>query len=210
MLHLLTSTKTNMDALELMRHMRVNYKSAWRVKHKIMRAMLERKEPRRLEGSVQMDDAYLGGEHNGAKPGRGSENKQPFVIDVETDEDLERPRFAVTEPVKSFDNDSLQDWATRRSAPEAVAYTGGLGRFSPHRRSRPRADRMETGGDRAATKARGARWVNIVLSNLSARSMAFIMPFGRPRTRVVTSPRPPTASTTPFACERCCRGWLSR
>jgi transposase-like protein len=165
-LHLLTSTKTNMAALELMRHLGINYKSAWRIKHKIMQAMLEREEPRRLEGFVQMDDAYLGGERNGGKPGRGSENKQPFVIAVETDETLERPRFAVIEPVKSFDNASMQDWVARRLAPEAEAYTDGLGCFRRIAEAGHAHTVLDTGGGRAATEARGARWVNIVLSNL--------------------------------------------
>ena len=43
-IHLLTATKTNLAALELMRHLGVNYKTAWRVKHKIMQAMAEREE----------------------------------------------------------------------------------------------------------------------------------------------------------------------
>src|SRR5690606_17534485 len=55
----------------------VNYKTAWRMKHKIMQAMAEREEPRRLNGFVQIDDAYLGGERNGGKRGRGAEGKQP-------------------------------------------------------------------------------------------------------------------------------------
>jgi hypothetical protein len=38
---------------------------------------------------------------------------------VETDEDLERPRFAVIEPVRTFDNPSLKDGVARRLAPEA-------------------------------------------------------------------------------------------
>ncbi len=84
-LHLLTSTKTNMAALELMRHLGINYKSAWRMKHKIMQVMAEREATRRLSGFVQIDDAYLGGERNGGKAGRGSENKQPFLIAVQTD-----------------------------------------------------------------------------------------------------------------------------
>lgn len=67
-MHLLTSTKTNQAALE-MRHLGVNYKTAWRVKHKIMQAMAEREEAKKLEGFVQLDDAYLGGERNGGKPG---------------------------------------------------------------------------------------------------------------------------------------------
>ncbi|PPU98537.1 transposase, partial [Xanthomonas hyacinthi] len=49
-LHLLTSTKTKMAALELMRHLGVNYKTAWRMKHKIMQVMAEREATRQLSG----------------------------------------------------------------------------------------------------------------------------------------------------------------
>ncbi len=49
-LHLLTSTKTNMTPLALMRHLGINYKSAWRMKHKIMQVMAEREAMRRLTG----------------------------------------------------------------------------------------------------------------------------------------------------------------
>lgn len=94
-LHLLTATKTNLAALELMRHLGVNYKTAWRMKHKIMQAMAEREEPRRLNGFVQIDDAYLGGERNGGKRGRGAEGKQPFVIAVQTDARFAAPSLAV-------------------------------------------------------------------------------------------------------------------
>ena len=81
-MHLLTGSKTNMSALELKRHLGVCYDSAWKLKHKIMQVMTEREEPRQLTGFVQIDDAYLGGERNGGKPGRGSENKQSFVVAV--------------------------------------------------------------------------------------------------------------------------------
>ncbi|MBZ3932500.1 hypothetical protein Xmer_12035 [Xanthomonas campestris pv. merremiae] len=40
-LQLLTSTKTNMVSLELMRHLGINDKSALRMKHKIMQVMAE-------------------------------------------------------------------------------------------------------------------------------------------------------------------------
>ena len=39
-IHLLTSTKTNMAALELKRHLSVTYRTAWRMKHKVMEAMM--------------------------------------------------------------------------------------------------------------------------------------------------------------------------
>ncbi len=74
-MHLLTASKTNLSALELKRQLGVCYRTAWKIKHKIMQAMTEREESRQLDGFVQVDDAYLGGERNGGKPGRGSENK---------------------------------------------------------------------------------------------------------------------------------------
>lgn len=165
-IHLLTSTKTNLAALELMRHLGVCYRTAWRLKHKIMQSMLEREEPRRLEGFVQIDDAYLGGERNGGKPGRGSENKQAFVIAVETDATLEHPHHAVIEPVRTFDNATITDWAQRRLAPEAEAFSDGLGAFRRFVATGHAHTVLETEGGRAATEVQGARWVNIVLSNV--------------------------------------------
>ena len=50
--------------------------------HKIMTAMATRETQHRLSGTVQVDDAYLGGERAGGKPGRGSENKVPFVAAI--------------------------------------------------------------------------------------------------------------------------------
>ncbi len=165
-MHLLGSTKTNLAALELMRHLGVNYKTAWRIKHKIMEAMTEREESRRLAGFVQIDDAYLGGERTGGKSGRGSENKQAFVIAVETNAQLERPRFAVIEPVRSFDNASLKDWVERRLAPGAEAYTDGLACFRRIGDADHAHTVLATQGRRAATEVRGARWVNVVLGNV--------------------------------------------
>ncbi|BBJ22620.1 hypothetical protein W01_05470 [Candidatus Nitrotoga sp. AM1P] len=48
--------------------------------------MTERESSRVLEGRVEIDDSYLGGERPG-KRGRGSENKASFVAAVQTTED---------------------------------------------------------------------------------------------------------------------------
>lgn len=165
-MHLLTASKTNLSALELMRQLGVCYATAWTLKHKIMQAMTEREASRQLHGFVQIDDAYLGGERNGGKPGRGSENKQPFVIAVSTDATLEHPTFAVIEPVRSFDNDALRDWAARRLAPDAEAYTDGLACFRRIEEAGHAHTVLVTGGGRAATQAQGAHWVNVLLGNV--------------------------------------------
>lgn len=110
---MLTHTKTNVSGLELSRHLGVHSRTAWRVKHKVMQAMTMRETARHLTGFVQIDDAYLGGERNGGKAGRGSENKRPFVIAVETDV-VGHPGCAVIEPVAGFTKVALTQWAQRR------------------------------------------------------------------------------------------------
>jgi hypothetical protein len=126
-MHLLSAAKTNLSALELMRHLGVCYRSAWRMKQKIMQAMTAREEGRELAGINPIDDAYLGGEINGAKAGRGSPNKQAFLIAVQTDETMEGVLNAVAEPVPSFDKAVVAEWAKRRLAPECEVYTDRLG-----------------------------------------------------------------------------------
>jgi hypothetical protein len=81
-LFLISPSKNNISALELKRQIRVSYRSAWGVKHKIMQVMLEREDSRILSGDIVIDDAYLGGENKG-KAGRGSENKVPFVAAIQ-------------------------------------------------------------------------------------------------------------------------------
>jgi hypothetical protein len=79
------------------------------------------------------------------------------MVAVATDETLEHPTFVVTEPVRSFDGTSIEDWGKRRLTPDAEVYSDGLGCFRrfvdlDHARSV-----LETEGGRAATEVRGAR-----------------------------------------------------
>ena len=164
-LYLLTQTKNSISALELKRHLGVCYRTAWRVKHKLMQAMTLREEGRKLAGFVQIDDAYLGGERNGGKAGRGSENKRPFVIAVETDE-RGYPGCAVIEPVSGFTKVALAAWFADHLHPEAELFSDGLGAFRAAVDLGHAHTVIDAGGGRAATEVAGARWVNIVLSNL--------------------------------------------
>lgn len=155
-LYLLTSTKTDLSALELKRHFGVNYKAAWRIKRKVMHAMAEREAPRRLDGFVQIDDAYLGGERNGGKSGRGAPGKQAFVVAAQTDENLDHPRYAVREPLRTFDNASLLDWCQRRLATDAEVYSDGLRCFARCADTGHAHTVLATDGGRAACQVPGA------------------------------------------------------
>lgn len=164
-LYLLTQSKTNVAALELMRHLGVCYRTAWRLKHKVMQAMTEREAGRQLGGIVLVDDAYLGGERNGGKAGRGSENKVPFVIAVEVS-DKGHPRQAVITPVPGFTLKALAAWTQQHLHADAEVYSDGLGAFRAVIAAGHAHTVVECAGGRAATEAGGMRWLNTVLSNV--------------------------------------------
>jgi hypothetical protein len=62
-IYLISQAKTGLSALALKRSLGVSYPTAWLVQHKLMQAMASREQRYALEGTVQIDDAYLGGEH---------------------------------------------------------------------------------------------------------------------------------------------------
>jgi hypothetical protein len=113
-MHLLTQAKNNVSALELKRHLGVCYKTAWLMKHKLMEVMRQREDARVLDGRVEIDDAYLGGERSGGKCGRGSENKVPFIAAVQTTPEG-RPLFACFAQ-QPFTNEVVAMWAAKSLA----------------------------------------------------------------------------------------------
>ena len=92
--------KQHLPALAEAASGRVCYRTAWRVKHKLWEAMAERESRRPLTGVVLADDAYLGGVHDG-KPGRGSENKAPFLAALELN-DEGHPQHVRRDPIPNL------------------------------------------------------------------------------------------------------------
>ena len=81
-IYLMTQDKKGVSAMKLHRHLGISYNAAWRIRHKLMQVMMERDREHPLGGSIQLDDAYLGGERSGGKRGRGAPGKTPFVAAV--------------------------------------------------------------------------------------------------------------------------------
>ncbi|MCU7881090.1 MAG: hypothetical protein KZQ60_11540 [Candidatus Thiodiazotropha sp. (ex Lucinoma aequizonata)] len=50
----------------------MSYGTAWSIKHKLMQVMKEREDGQSLDGIIQMDDTYWGGERHGEKCGQGA------------------------------------------------------------------------------------------------------------------------------------------
>jgi hypothetical protein len=164
-MYFLTQTKNNVSALELKRLIGVCYRTAWRIKHKIIQVMFEREDKTVLSGRVEIDDAYLGGQRSGGKVGRGSENKVPFVAAIETNEEG-HPMYAVFAPVKSFCCPEIAAWARHWLAPTAVVVSDGLACFRAVTAAGCTHDPQIVGTGRKSTDMACFAWVNTVLSNI--------------------------------------------
>jgi len=79
-----TNQKTGVSALGLQRALGLrSYKTAWTWAHKLRRAMV-RPGRDRLQGAVEVDEAYIGGVHPGRR-GRQTESQALVAVAVEVD-----------------------------------------------------------------------------------------------------------------------------
>ena len=163
-MHLITQAKNNVAALELRRHLGVSYPTAWAIKHKLMELMRLREESRQLTGRVEIDDAYLGGQCIGGKPGRGSPNKVPFVAAVQTTES--GAPVVVCLSKRPFTKESLLEFAEQSLAAPATLVSDGLGCFTVVKGRGMVHERHVTGGGAASAKRPEFAAVNTILGNL--------------------------------------------
>ena len=108
-----------MSLVELARRLGIRQPTAWLMKHKhkLMAAMAARDAGKpKLEGRVEVDDAYLGGARPGGKRGRGAAGKTPFVAAVETTAERKPRRLRLT-VVKGFRRKEIEALAKRDFAP---------------------------------------------------------------------------------------------
>ncbi len=163
-IYLISQAKTGLSALALKRQLGVSYPTAWLIHHKLMQVMADREDRYLLEGKVQVDDAYLGGERAGGKVGRGSENKVAFVAAVSLNEE-DRPLRVRLTPVPGFTLKAVAAWAKDHLAPGSAVFSDGLACFGAV---------TEAGCSHQTTVIAGRKpkevpefkWINTVLGNL--------------------------------------------
>ena len=168
-IYLMTQSKNDIAALELMRQLGVKYDTAWLMKQKLMAAMLARNSQRKLSGRVEMDDAYLGGEmrwSEGGKRGRGSPNKIPFVAAVATRDG--KPTAIHLRRVEGFTKEQLKRYAATGLADGASVVSDGLSCFTAIAEAGFAHTVITTGGGAERPTEPAFKWVNTVLGNVKA------------------------------------------
>jgi hypothetical protein len=136
------------------------------VKHKLMRAMAEREAGKpKLEGRVEIDDAYLGGERQGGKRGRGAAGKTPIVAAVETTLDR-KPRRLRLSVVKGFRKKEVERLAKRDLAAGSNVVSDGLSCWPAVEKAGCEHFPIVTGSGKRAAGWAPFKWVNTTLGNI--------------------------------------------
>src|SRR5271168_2234959 len=163
----MTQSKQGISSIELGRRLGVTQTTAWKIKHKLAQAMMERDATKQLNGRVELDDAYLGGERTGGKRGRGAPGKTPFVAAVETTPEGKPVRLKLRR-VASFCNHAISIFAKRGLDPKCEVVSDGLACFGAVTDAGCSHQVVKTGSGAAAARAPTFRWVNTALGNIKA------------------------------------------
>ena len=163
---LVATAKNGLSSVELGRRLGIKQTNAWALKQKVMHVMAEREGRKRLDGRVEMDDAYLGG-HRPGRRGRGAAGKQPFVAAVSTSDDR-RPRKIKLLPVKGFRKKEVRKLVAEHLASTSRLVTDGLGCWTAAAEAGLEHTAMVTGSGKRAAGWSPFRWVNTTLGNVKA------------------------------------------
>ena len=82
-IHLMSASKKGMSAHQLHRMLGLGYRAAWFMAHRIRYAMNQDSTDTKLQGTVEIDETYVGGKVKGKGVKAGKDNKVPVVSLVE-------------------------------------------------------------------------------------------------------------------------------
>lgn len=137
--YLLCASKKGMSAKQLQRMLKVQYKTAWFMCHRIRWAMAEPEASRLLSGVVEADETYVGGKERNRKrrdkqkkTGRGT-NKAPVMLLVERGGEVRSSHIANVsgDEVKGFIRTHV-DPSARVMTDSFASYRGLRHEFAEH------------------------------------------------------------------------------
>ena len=170
-MHLMSSTKQAISALELGRRLGVSYPTAWYLHKRLRHAMTERTNTYRLGGLhegatpvVEADDVYLGGERN---QGSGTAGKARMIAACERHASG-RMGFVALQVVPSFTSKAVKAFCEAHLAAGATVHTDALQAFNACGEAGRTHVATVTGGKRpSAQRSAPFFTVNTLIANLS-------------------------------------------
>jgi transposase-like protein/Zn ribbon nucleic-acid-binding protein len=122
-IYLCSTDKGGVSALRLQKQIRVTYKTAWLMLHKIREAMKSRDSDYQLAGLVEIDEAFFGGKDRDGSKGRGA-RKTKVLIQLSTNEDG-NPEFARLKVMDDLKGKAVIKEINRNVSKGSVVITDG-------------------------------------------------------------------------------------
>lgn len=116
----LSSDKGSISALRLAKLIGVSWVTAQRMLRKLRIAMGDQNDLYKLTGTIELDDAFVGGRHAG-KRGRGAEGKTAILVACEHNNG--KPGFVAMKVVEGVTQESVKQFAQQTIAPGQILNT---------------------------------------------------------------------------------------
>jgi transposase-like protein len=159
----LAQDKKGVGAIELAKQVGVSYTTGWLMLHKLRAAMRKRGERYALQGLVEVDECYVGGEADDGTTGRGASGKTVVAVAVELQPDG-RPGHIALEPVARVDARCLTKFAQKRIAPGSTLKTDGWSAYAGVAKAGYKHRPKVAGSGKAAVEK--FPWVHTFISNM--------------------------------------------
>ena len=161
-LYFVATNKDGISEMALAKYIDVTLKTAWAILQKIRSAMGSRECLYKLGGSVEMDEAFFGGRHEG-KRGRGSENKTQVEVALQLD-NLGHPQYLKMKVIPNAKGETLLAFAHENIQAGSVIHSDALASYkalsgdyiSDMQKYNPKDD---TGR---------LKWLHVMISNIKA------------------------------------------
>ena len=161
-IYLMCESKKGISASQLKRTLHVGYQTAWFLCHRIRKAM-EEVNPPKLNGTVEVDEMYVGGRYDRRRK-RGPWENQPVMGMIERDGRFEAQK--ITTPSKKV----LVGLIRERIEPSAAVFTDEL----PAYKSVAKTHRHDTVNHRAEQWVKGEVHTNTIESAWSLFNRSII------------------------------------
>jgi transposase-like protein len=161
----LAQNKKGIAALTLAKQIGVCYGTAWLMLLKLRRAMRRRNERYVLQGLVEVDETYVGGEEPGhpGRPGRDSQKKVPVAVALELDPQG-KPRHVAMASVKRVTDHHLKRFATKVIAQGSKLRTDGWGAYRVVAKAGYEHEAIVAGSGREAVQT--FPWIHTFIGNM--------------------------------------------
>jgi transposase-like protein len=156
-IYLTMHDKRGRSALALAGLLQLNYRTAWRLLHKIRYAMKERDSRYKLSGLIEMDEAYFGAPKPGTD-GRGTK-KTKVAVALQTN-DLGHPLYLRLTVIEAVTTQELQRVAKECIVPGSTIVTDGLSAYQ-----RLNAQYHHIPKEKQAAGKDFLKWVHVMISN---------------------------------------------